>query len=97
MPLVAATNTAERITHVAIGAPGGASDWVAEIDAFGGHVNAALVALQQWGAPDAEDLPISSKAKDPTAARDLLAVAEAWVCEGTAARLNLPACARRLY
>ena len=51
MPLVAATNTAERITHVAIGAPGGASDWVAEIDAFGGHVNAALVALQQWGAP----------------------------------------------
>jgi hypothetical protein len=85
MPIVAATNTAERITGMAVGSSeeGGVAAWVAELNSFGGLVNSALVALREW-APTFRS--------DPTEAAKLLAVAEAWVCKGAEGRLDLPAC-----
>ena len=83
MPLVAATNTAERLTGVPVGSTGGVAAWAAELNSFASHVNAALVALRKWA---------RTFRKDPTAAARLLAVADAWVCKGGAGRLDLPAC-----
>ena len=68
-----ATNTATRLTRMAVGSTGGVGAWAAELNAFSGRVNAALVALQEW-APGFR--------KDPVAAAELLAVATAWVCTG---------------
>ena len=84
MPLVAATNTAERMTSAAVCSEAEVAAWAAELNDFGGHVNAALLALMNW-AP--------TYRTDRAAAANLLAVAEAWICEGAAERLELPACA----
>ena len=86
MPIVEATNTADRIGRRAAGAAAGVQ-WAAELAAFGGRVNAALRAIEQWAA--------SAKGNQKTgpAAQGLLAVSKAWICDGAAAaQLELEAC-----
>ena len=75
MPIVEATNTADRIEEALLLNDGtmASQTWVHEMQAFGGRVDAALGAIQTW----AKQNPAS---KSANASLGLAAVSQAWLC-----------------
>lgn len=85
MPIVAATNTADRLPSSVVIKAQEISTWAQQLTKFDGLASQALTSIKQWAVQERDETK-------KVAANMLMRTATAWICTGAAGKFDFPSC-----